>query len=270
MKLANIYANVNGSLRGQGAVGESDSSCLDVRAVTEDGLLRDIRQVVRIDGDGGKTVISRRLEKVFAEGFPYVPGPLTLTPGADFNTAASGSASFSLTLSFRVSSLPCLLASNLSPSGASGWKMEVNAAGNPVYTALYSGSGTPAVFSSFTLSPGVWYTLELTGHTGGAAALSGRAYPYGTTPPAFQSGRSAHVSSFSNTRSVTFGAVGVDFRDVVALSGVRYGSESTQRRFSFTLDETTPGLALQVNIDGCDLRGGEVQSSEISSVRWVE
>lgn len=75
MKLANIYSVDSGGVqRGQAATGTTDTACLDIKANDAEGVERDIKKVVYVNGAGAPTVISRKLVETETPDYKYLVG----------------------------------------------------------------------------------------------------------------------------------------------------------------------------------------------------
>lgn len=75
MKLANIYSVDSGGVqRGQAATGTTDTACLDIKANDAEGVGRDIKKVVYVNGAGAPTVISRKLVETITPDYKYLVG----------------------------------------------------------------------------------------------------------------------------------------------------------------------------------------------------
>lgn len=89
MKLANIYAvDSAGTRRGQAAAGSTDAGCIDVKAVDDGGIQRDIKKVVVTDGAGAVKFTSKRLVDSTVADYKYISKTWATGPQTrEFNNA---------------------------------------------------------------------------------------------------------------------------------------------------------------------------------------
>ncbi len=274
MKLANIYANVNGVTKGQSAIGTSDYSCLDVKAYSG-GVLRDITQVVSVDGNGIPTIISRRLTGSVTNEFKYVTGELSCTNGNAFNNySTSDSVKWGLELAFCVTSLSSevVLANNTIDSGTY-WKVYVNTSGQICYGANFNGNDSPALatWTNWTVTVGKWYKLSMYGCVNGSYTMYASLLDYtSTSAHSYTSKKNIYRQSSKTTaRNLLIGSANVRLRDSITVYGTTYSKGDVQNTLTVDVNNATAGSALSLTNGGRTLSGGMVSWQTKSTVAWM-
>lgn len=264
MKLANIYVSADGAVKGQAAAGSTDSGCLDVKAY--DGvMLRDINQVVSVDGNGVSKIISRKLTATTVNDYKYVYGQLTCSDGKSFNDYCEDSAVWGVTLTFKVDSLSVnrVLAYNMITNA--GWQIYVNTSGHICAQNKYSGTAADAEWTNWTIQLGTWYTLDIYGHSNKKSTVY-----CSVNGSSYASKSLGRTSLFTNTRNLLVGDIGVNLRGQIKIRGTNYSSSSTTVIFDANIESGTAGAALSLTSNGRTLSGGMVyQHTEAASV-WTE
>lgn len=274
MRLANIFAKVNGVTKGQSAIGTSDVNCLDVKAYSG-GVLRDITQVVSVDGNGMPTIISRRLTGTVTNEFKYVTGQLTCSNGNAFNNySTSDTVQWGLELAFCVTSLASdvVLADNTIDSGTY-WKVYVNTSGQICYGANFNGNDSPALatWTNWTVTVGKWYKLSMYGCVNGSYTMYASLLDYtSTSAHSYTSKKNIYRQSSKTTaRNLIVGSANVRLRDSITVQGTTYSKGDTQNTLTVNVNNATAGSALNLTNGGRTLSGGLVSWQTKSTVAWM-
>lgn len=264
MKLANIYVLADGAVKGQAATGSTDSGCLNVKAY-DGAATRDIQKIVSVDESGNATVISRRLTTQTVNDYKYVSGQLTCTDGKSFNDYCEDSAVWGVTLTFKIDSLieNRVLAYNMVTNA--GWQVYINTSGHVCAQNKYSGTAASAEWTNWTISAGVWYTLDIYGHSNKSStvycSVNGSAYVSKTL---------GKTSLYTNARNLIIGAVSVNLRGQIKVRGTNYSSSSTTVTFDANIENGTAGAALSLTSNGRTLTGGTIYQHTESTYVWTE
>lgn len=274
MKLANIYTVINGLTKGQPAVGTSDAACLDVKAYSG-GVLRDIAQVVHVDGSGRATILSRRLTGTATNDFKYVTGELTCSNGNAFNNySISDSVQWGLELAFCVTSLASdvVLADNTIDAGTY-WKVYVNTSGQICYGANFNGDSSPALatWTNWTVTVGQWYKLSMYGCVNNSYTMYASLLSYTDTGAhSYVSKKNIYRQSSKTTaRNLLIGSANVKLRDSITVQGTTYNKADVQNTLTVDVNNATAGSALNLTSDGRTLSGGMVSWQTSSTLAWV-
>ena len=269
MKLANIYEYVNGSLKGQAAVGTSDANCLDVKFRDSNGITRDIKRIVYVDSSLNQKIITKRLETQTTEYYKYVTGQLICPDGNAFNSNSTESVcQLKIDLTFRLNTIgqKSILVKN-APASGTYYELFINSSNQLSYTCAYNGNSRTLTWNNWTFSANTWYTLSFylppnnTNNYNAYASIDGSSYVSKNT---------AYYSfAVTNVRDLIVSNANMSLRNTISIIGTSY---TTKVRHTLLVDveDATAGSALNLTYGNYTLSGGTVYSVGSSSSVWVQ